>query len=368
MPSAPVYWLTIQDHFDDLVVGTYGRGFWIMDDITPLRNLTADVMDDNLHLFSLRPAYRFYSIQGIKTDGRSHIRGENPPYGASINYYLNRDANEQAKIEIFDGDELVRSLSGSSDSGINRIWWDLSYEPSATPKLRVAPPNKPWVPIRQKGWRPLVTWDLDLWQGQLGPRVAPGTYAVKVTVGDYEETRKLRVRKDPHSIGTVEDIENQVALGLNIRNELNDVVNLINEIEWIRKEFEDLITRLQETRDEEQSANIIARARKLNDRVIEIESNLFDVHLTGAREDAFRNPMKLYGRLSALGSDIMYNGADFAPTQQQVEVYEKLKERFEETRKSYNEFVQGQLVPFYQGLRGEKKDGEIQRMEQNINN
>lgn len=350
MSSAPVYWLTIQDHFDDLVVGTYGRGFWIMDDIRPLRNLTSEVMSKDLHLFSFRPTYRFYSIQGIKTEGRSHIRGKNPPYGASVDYYLEDDANQKAKIEVFDGDKLIRTLSGSSDAGVNRVWWDLSYEPSHTPKLRVAPPDKPWVPIRSKGWRPLVTWDLDLWKGQLGPRVAPGTYTVKVTVGDRVESRELQVRKDPHSTGTVKDIEKQVAFGLDIRNELNQVVKLINEIEWIRKEFEDLTTRLKETRDKDQVASIIARAEELNKRVIEIESNLFDVHLTGAREDAFRNPMKLYGRLSALGSDIMYNGADFAPTQQQIEVFEELDKRFEQTKESYNKFVEEQLIPFYERI------------------
>lgn len=361
MPSAPVYWLTIQDHFDDLVVGTYGRGFWIMDDIRPLRELTSGVMRKDLHLFSFRPTYRFYSIQGIKTDRRSHIRGENPPYGASIDYYLKGDAGEPAKVEIFNGDELVRTLSGTAKAGINRVWWDLSYEPSNTPKLRVAPPDKPWVPTRSEGWRPLVTWDLDLWRGQLGPRVAPGVYTVKVTVGDKEVTRTLEVQKDPHSVGTPEDLEKQVAFGLEIREELNSVVGLINEIEWIRKEFEDLVSRLQETRDEAQVRNVITRARELNERIIEIESNLFDVHLTGAREDAFRNPMKLYGRLSALGSDVMYNGADFAPTQQQIEVYEELEQRFETTKESYNRFVEKQLVPFYQDIgRGQ---GEVEFIE-----
>ncbi|MCH2449789.1 MAG: glycosyl hydrolase [Gracilimonas sp.] len=363
MPSAPVYWLTVQDHFDDLVIGTYGRGFWIMDDINPIRNLTTDVMNDNLHLFALRPAYRFYSIQGIKTDGRSHIRGENPPYGASINYFVKNDASELAKIEIFDRNgDLVRTLSGNAENGINRVWWDLSHEPSITPKLRVAPPNMPWVPIRQEGWRPLVTWDLDLWRGQLGPRVIPGIFTVKVTVGEHEMTRELEVRKDPTSVGTVEEIEQQVAFGIELRDQLNEVVVLINEIEWIRKEFEDLMERLKETRDETQVAAIINKASELNDRVTMIESNLYDIHLTGAREDAFRNPMKLYGRISALGSDIMYNGADFAPTQQQVEVFDKIQDQFEMTKEAYNTFVEERLIPFYQEIgRGQ---GEVEFIEQ----
>ncbi|HKK25053.1 MAG TPA: hypothetical protein VJ941_05465 [Gracilimonas sp.] len=351
MPSAPVYWLTIQQQFDDLVVGTYGRGFWIMDDINPIRNLTSSVMNSDLHLFDLRDAYRFYSIQGIKTDGRSHIRGENPPYGASINYFVKGDANESAKIEIFNSNsELVRTLSGKANKGINRVWWDLSHEPSIVPKLRVAPPDKPWVPIRQEGWRPLVTWDLDLWRGQLGPRVVPGKYTVKVSVDDQEVIKDLEVRKDPHSVGTVEDIQQQVVFGLQLRDQLNEVVIMINEIEWIRKEFEDLITRLSETRDEQQVKSIMSKAQELNDRVTAIESNLYDINLTGAREDAFRNPMKLYGRISALGSDVMYNGADFAPTQQQVEVFDKIQEQFETTKEAYNIFVEERLIPFYQEI------------------
>ncbi|WP_198597272.1 hypothetical protein [Gracilimonas amylolytica] len=233
---------------------------------------------------------------------------------------------------------MVRTLYGKANKGINRIWWDLSHEPSIVPKLRVAPPDKPWVPIRQEGWRPLVTWDLDLWRGQLGPRVVPGTYTVKVSVADQEVTKKLEVRKDPHSVGTVEEINKQVVFGLEIRDQLNEVVVIINEIEWIRKEFEDLVTRLKDTRDEKQVESIISKAQELNNRVTEIESNLYDINLTGAREDAFRNPMKLYGRISALGSDIMYNGADFAPTQQQVEVFDKIENEFEITKEAYNKW------------------------------
>ncbi|MEP1152666.1 MAG: glycosyl hydrolase [Balneola sp.] len=350
MPSSPIYWLTIQSHFDDLVIGTYGRGIWIMDDIRPLRELNSSVMNQDLHLFSMRPAYRFYSVQGIKTERRTHIRGQNAPYGAGINYYVKGNQG-RAKVEVLDSrGELVRTLTGSADDGINRVWWDLSYERSFQPKLRVAPPNKPWVPLRDDGWRPLVTWDLDLRRGQLGPRVVPGEYTIRVTVGDNEVTKKVTVRKDPNSTGTIEDIEKQVSFGLEIRNQINQTVTLINEIEWVRKEFEDLISRLNEIRDPEEVKLIVERADALNKRVTEIEGNLYDVNLTGAREDAFRGPMKLYGRLSALGSDIMYNGGDFAPTDQQNEVFEILEDRFDKTREEYNKFVEERLVPFYQDI------------------
>jgi len=63
LPHAPVHWLTIQEHFNDLVVGTYGRGFWIMDDITPFQQINPEVLESEAHLFELRPAYRFRNIE-----------------------------------------------------------------------------------------------------------------------------------------------------------------------------------------------------------------------------------------------------------------------------------------------------------------
>ena len=71
-------------------------------------------------------------------------------------------------------------------------------------------------------------------------------------------------------------------------------------------------------------------------RLYEIESHLFDVKLTGAREDAFRNPNKIYGRLAALGSDLTRFGADFKPTNQQIEVYKVLSKRLDEQQRSFN--------------------------------
>ena len=67
LPHAPVYWITVQEHFNDLVIATYGRGFWILDDITPLRQLTPQVISADAHLFTPRPAYRFRAITAPAT-------------------------------------------------------------------------------------------------------------------------------------------------------------------------------------------------------------------------------------------------------------------------------------------------------------
>ncbi len=81
---ALVYGITVQEHFNDLVIATYGRGFWILDDVTPLQQLTGEVLAADIHLFASRPAYRFRPIAAPSTPYDDPTIGENPRYGAAI--------------------------------------------------------------------------------------------------------------------------------------------------------------------------------------------------------------------------------------------------------------------------------------------
>src|SRR4029453_2717123 len=88
LPHAPVYWLTIQEHFKDLVVGTYGRGFYILDDVSPLEQISDAVRASSLHVFEPRPAYRFRTISRPNLARPGPNAGRNAPYGATANYWL----------------------------------------------------------------------------------------------------------------------------------------------------------------------------------------------------------------------------------------------------------------------------------------
>ncbi|HEY5691938.1 MAG TPA: glycosyl hydrolase, partial [Cyclobacteriaceae bacterium] len=337
MPPAPVYWLTIQPEFDDLVVATYGRGYYIMDDISPVRQFSQNVASSSSHVFDLRKAYRFQEVEAIKTDGPSFNSGRNPNYGVPVNYYLKDSVSEIIEIQILnEAKEVIRTVKGTTHAGINRVWWDLRYEPTFKPKLRTKPPGRPWVELNGEGWRPLVTWDLDLWQGQLGPRVAPGQYFAKVKIGSEEITKSVVVLKDPNTSGTVESIKEQVAFSLQLRDAMNTVVEMIDRVEWIRKELEEIIPT---TKNSKLKSELIA----LQEKSLGISAQLYDIHLTGAREDAFRSPMKLYGRLSALASDITANGVDFRPTNQQGDVYGVLKERLVKVQQEYTTLLEKQV-------------------------
>ncbi len=355
LPPAPIYWLEIQERFDDLVIGTYGRGYYILDNISPLREYVDDALNSDVHLFSLRQAYRFHNKQSIKTDGPSMNSGRNPAYGAEINYYLKEDSKEKVEIQILSqNDEIIRTLKGSNKAGINRVMWDLRYEPTYKPYLRSTPPGRPWVQLNGEGWRPLVTWDLDLWRGQFGPKAVPDTYKVKLIVGEQEFIRELTVLKDPKSEGSIDDIKKQVALSLELRDAMNIAVNMINTVEIIRSELNVLIPKLTRKKD-------IKNAQLLLQKAESVAGSLYDIHLTGAREDAFRSPMKLYGRLSALASDLGGHGIDFKPTEQQKEVAAIFNGRLQAISKRFNTIVNTEVDKLNRQLEKSKLKIELEK-------
>jgi hypothetical protein len=195
----------------------------------------------------------------------------------------------------------------------------------------------------------------------MGPRAAPGVYTIRLTVGGEERSAPLTILKDPDSEGGPENIWAQVDFALALRSRLNEVVDLINALEWTRKQMEDI----QGTIRDRQAADartgggeaaeidaLMAAVHQMEERAIAIESSLYDVHLTGAREDAFRNPMKLYGRFSALASDISGWGADFRPTDQQMEVAALLTERLEAAKAEAESFFGAEIDALNERLQG----------------
>lgn len=343
LPPAPVYWLTIQERFDDLVVGTYGRGYYILDDVSPLREFDASMADSHQAL-PVRNTYRFSRKESIKTDAPSFNSGRNPQNGVPINYYLADTAFSELSVEILNkDDEVIRTLRPSKKPGLNRIWWDIRYEPTFKPRLKTIPPGRPWVQLNGEGWRPLVTWDLDLWRGQFGPRVVPGKYQARIVIDGEEYLREFEVLKDPSTGGTIESIEKQVAMSLEMRDAINTAVLAINKVEILRSELNELRSSLKKKGD----LNEVERLDKI---AMSIASKLYDIHLTGAREDAFRSPMKLYGRLSALASDLSASGIDFAPTDQQGAVYRILEERLVIAKNELETLVENDVKVFNQKL------------------
>jgi len=342
LPHAPMHWLVVQEHFNDLVVGTYGRGFYIMDDITPLQQLTQQVLNSSVHLFAPRPAYRFRNVNLPLSYREDLCVGQNPPYGASINYYLKSAPKGDVKISILDErGQTVRALQGTKEPGINRVWWDLRHETAKECRLRIRPPGNPHVEYDPDGRLTLRNYALN--RGLFGPLAVPGTYTVKLAVGGQEFSQKLTVKKDPHSEGTEADIQAQAKLSLETRDDINIVVDTVDLIESIREQIIDLKERLK---GDSSFAPVITAAEELDKKVTAVEDKFVQRALAEGDPKSFRQRQMIYGQLSFLAGVVGAFGADFPPTTQSIEVYEGLKKELATAQSELKELLDKDIPAF----------------------
>ncbi len=329
LPPAPVSGVVVQEHFDDLVIATFGRGFHIFDDITPLRHL-ADVGDQDVYLFEMtRPVYRFQHVaqaNSIPHDNDPTI-GTDPQGPAPINFYL-KSAAKNVTITILDENrERVRKIKipetvngtiliPESVSGINRYWWDLRSDSSHTIMLRTNPDNQKDTPYCPSGIRPFSN---PVVGNSLSWLVPPGRYTVQLEVDGetIRQTREIVVLKDPNSHCSRAYIELQYELSKKIWGDLNTVVCDINAIEFICFQ----IQQLKEWVENRQALDLIDR---LDHELRAIEDCLIQRNITGNGEDLARFPARLVTNLVYLGGIVDAGMGDYRPTDSQWEQYEKL--------------------------------------------
>jgi photosystem II stability/assembly factor-like uncharacterized protein len=316
LPHAPVYWLAIQPNFHDLVVATYGRGFWILDDISPLENMSAQTTQSDAYLFPPRDAYRFRNATQSEAMPNDPTVGNNPPYGASIDYFVN-SASRGARIEIVDGSgHTMRTLTASAQPGVHRVWWDLRFEQTKQIRLRTAPDYAPEITLNAQGWRAASGAQ------RLSLLAPPGTYTVKLSVNGKDYSQPLKVIKDPHSNGSEGDIQVQTKLITSLENVMDNMVDAVNEIESLRAQLLDLKSALG---TDESDKPVVSAADALNTKLVEIEGKLIQLKATGRGQDDVRFPPELITKIGYLAAGV--ETADFQPTTQQVAVHDELKEQ-----------------------------------------
>jgi hypothetical protein len=371
LPHAPVYWLTIQERFHDLAVATYGRGFWILDDITALEQFTPEVGAGKAYLFRPREAYRFKEVSQPAAIAYDPTTGKNPPYGAALNFYLKSNLGEKdiAKLTITDaGGKKVREIEcrapkpGAAEAkkpvedeafpdvepspcetkpGINRWWWDLRSERSTEIRLRTTPLSAPDVPFGPEGWRKPPT------VGRLSVLAVPGTYTVTLTVGEEKFTQKLAVLKDPHTVGSESDIQAQTRVQTALYNELNAMASIVNQIESLRSQ---LVALGKGLGTDDVSKPLRKAADDLAEKFAGIEGTLLQLKLTGRGQDDCRWSPMLLQKVGYL-SNQLDSSADFPPTTQQTAVQEELQQRGDKAAQDFQQLVEKDLAAFNTMLR-----------------
>jgi photosystem II stability/assembly factor-like uncharacterized protein len=319
LPTTPVHDLVIKEN--DLVVATHGRAFWILDDVSPLRQFSDDITKKSVYLYTPGPAYR---IQAAAAGERhpSKLTGQNPPAGAVIYYFL-KDAPKtgtETKLEILDASgKVIRRYSSAEiepleepldpdekkpekeikpDAGLNRFVWDLRYEEAH----------------RVPGYY--------LWEyggGARGPAAAPGQYQVRLTVGSESQVAPLEVKLDPRVKVSPADLTQQFTLLMQIHEELNRVYDAVNQIQDVRSQVTGLKRRLPENAS---TKPIASSADDLEKKLVAVRDQMINLTIS-ANEDSLAYPPQIDGKLAYLAMDV--GSADGAPTEAEQLEFEKLK-------------------------------------------
>jgi photosystem II stability/assembly factor-like uncharacterized protein len=310
LPHAPVSGIVIQQHFNDLVVGTYGRGFWIMDDISPLQQMTPEVMASPAHLFELRDAYRFRPITPPSVPYDDPTIGTDPEYGASINYWLAEAAMDPPTVQILDArGNLVRTMTGTNHAGVNRIHWDLRDDANESIRLLTRPMYADHISVGDNG-RPAPGGR------QISILQPPGEYTVRLTVNGQSFDQPLTVIKDPHSAGSEANIGDQVAFLEQVREDVVAAGSAVHRVEALRVQ---LATIARFADDDEVKAAIADMQQKL----VDLQMNMVDLRLTGQGQDGVRFGASLLQKLGYLTNNVSVS--DFPPTDQDLEAQTKLQ-------------------------------------------
>jgi photosystem II stability/assembly factor-like uncharacterized protein len=318
LPTTPIHDLVVKG--DDLVVATHGRSFWILDDITPLRQIGADVAKADAFLYApqteIRDRWGGFPIRGPY--------GANPPDGAVIDYYLKAAPGEKDEVtlEILDAqDKLVRKYSSKAkqgaaggeeednegfglprgaekipaEAGMNRFVWNLEYEGAKKTPGAV------------------------LWGARLeGPLGLPGNYKLKLTAAGKTYTAPLEIKNDPRVTTSQADLQKQFDLLMKIRDALSSAHETVNHIRDIRGQVQAVLKRLG---DDEQARKIKAAAEELDKKMKAPEEEILQVK-SKALEDPLNYPIKLNNRLGSLAAGVA--SADAAPTEQEYEMFKTL--------------------------------------------
>ena len=361
LPPAPVHWLTVQEDFQDLVIATYGRGFWILDDLSPIREAARGLKDGPL-LIVPRPTYRFQPREPVMMQPDDPTAGKNPEHGAFLHYVL-PSAVDELYLEIRDREgEIVRVLDDlSGEAGLHRVVWDLDFDPTTRPDLRTRPLENSHVRLSADGRRELRDG------GPVVLTAPPGTYTVSLFLGASGESDgeaasqvELVLMRDPASSQTPDQLAAQYEVLFGLRDLAERAALLINELEWLRKQLVDLdhrLVNLEETWGETESAEVRNGIAALSLELEEVEGRFFDLRLTDAGQDTLRWKRLLWAKISQLASDV--GAGDYPPTDSQISVYELLRSRLEEAETRAEEIFSQDLAAFRDSLRDLNFDGPI---------
>jgi photosystem II stability/assembly factor-like uncharacterized protein len=332
LPVVAVHDIIVHPRANDLIIATHGRSIYVLDDATPVQQLTPEVAREDVHLFDVRAAMRYATRMTRYGVGDKAFAGQNPPYGALVSYYFKAkpDDKTKPKIQILDpsGKVISEIENIAKERGLNRVNWNLRY---GGPTVR----------------RPPTDEEVQFAGGPRGPQVLPGTYTVRLVVGDKSYDRKVEVQLDP-TVNGVTAAELREALDMEIRlrdmqtatnNALHTLDSLKSQIEFVERTVRDRLGVPDVPKDlTDALAAQKKRVEELQNRLAQPEGGL-----------GFDGRAQLVDRIGALFFTL--DATDAAPTPAARELYADLQKEFDSKVGEVNKFLSDAVPQLNEALR-----------------
>jgi photosystem II stability/assembly factor-like uncharacterized protein len=340
LPRVPIHDLIVKN--DDLVVATHGRSFWILDDLTPVRQFSDDIGKKDVHLYTPQTAYRMQNPGGEDRPKKPLLTGQNPPAGAVIDFYVKEIPKGETTIEILDGSgQVIRKYSSMKtqvpdeppdpddkkpekeikvEAGLNRFVWDLQYEEAN----------------RVPGY---YLWEYST--GARGPVALPGKYQVRLTADGKSQTVPLELKLDPRVQVSQAELEKQFDLLRQIREQLNRVYTAVNQIEDVRNQTAEMKRRLP---GDDSARAITAAADGLTAKLVSVREPMVNLRIS-ANEDSLAYHPQLDGQWAFLAM-IVAAGCDCGPTEAALQRFDELKKQTDEAIAKWAELQKSEVAAF----------------------
>ena len=347
LPHTSMRDLTI--HGDDLIVGTHGRSFWILDDLTPLRQLTAQVASADVFLFRPETAWRIRRDRNTDTPLPPEVpAGKNPPDGAIIDYSLKAAAAGPVTLEILDArGQLVRRYAStdapldmaaiekenpipmywvqhpqilSGATGMHRFVWDLHGTPPDTP---------------QHGY-PISAIPHDTPREPRGARALPGQYTVKLTAAGKTETQPLTLKMDPRIKAAPEGMARQLAVESDAVKGMNETAAALRQVRAVRAQLKDRAEKAGKGALADSLAALDKKLEALEDARLQ---GFFGVPPTGKQKESFASLNQHFGGLLRIA-----DSCDCAPTTQAMAYHRELETALQSLRADWKQ-IESRDVP-----------------------
>ena len=328
LPNVSVHDILVHPRENDLILATHGRSIWIFDDVTPIQQMTPQILSSNAYLFSVRPALRFTSRFTRYGTGDKQFAGPNPATGALITYYLKDKLDEKAtlKLQVFDRDgKLVQDIERPSrEKGLNRTAWNLRL---GGPEVR----------------RPPTEEQLAFGFGSRGPQVLPGTYTVKLTVNDKVYEQPVEVKLDPTINVPVAALQEALDMQIKLRDmqsNINLSLRFLDSVEEQLKHAQTTMKGLQKEPDKDLMKALEGYIKELDTLEDRLSSRNEGLGLGGRSQVA-----------DDIGNLFFSLDTNFGPTPGQRQYFDEIQPVYRTRIEEVNKFLRETLPAWNEKLR-----------------